>query len=94
MKIRYLIVAATSLLVGSTAFADTRCTDAPQSDWMSQSDMLRTLADTGYTIERFQVTRGNCYKMHGWDKDGRRVEMSFDPVDGRVMKMEATAMKQ
>ena len=94
MKTRYLIVAATSLLVGSAAFADTWCTDAPRSDWMSQADMLRQLADTGYTIERFQVTRGNCYKMHGWDKDGRRVEMSFDPVNGKVMKMETMAMKQ
>jgi hypothetical protein len=89
MKARYLIVAATSLLVGSAAFADTQCTDTPQSSWMSQADMLRQLADTGYTIERFQVTRGDCYKMHGWDRDGKRVEMSFDPVDGRVVKMEA-----
>lgn len=91
MKTRYLIVAATSLLLGTTAFAGTQCSDAPQSDWIGQADMLQMLVDAGYTIERFQLTDGNCYKMHGWDKDGKRVEVYSDPADGSVVKMETKA---
>lgn len=91
MKTRYLIVAATALLIGTTAFAGTQCADAPQSDSIGQADMLQTLVDAGYTIERFQLTDGNCYKMHGWDKEGKRVKLYTDPADGSVVKMETKA---
>ncbi|WP_284466675.1 PepSY domain-containing protein [Diaphorobacter nitroreducens] len=50
--------------------------------------MLRQLADTGHTIERFEVTKGQCYKMRGWDKAGNRVKVVFDPADGRIVKSE------
>ncbi|NLF55476.1 MAG: PepSY domain-containing protein [Thauera phenolivorans] len=91
MKTRYLIVAATALLIGTTAFAGTQCTAAPQVGGIGQADMLQKLVDAGYTIERFQLTDGNCYKMHGWDKDGKRVEVYNDPADGSVVKLETKA---
>jgi len=91
MKTRYLIAAAASLLVGTTAFAGTQCTATPQSGWIGQADMLQKLVDTGYTIERFRVTDGGCYKMNGWDKVGKRIELYADPTDGSVVKMESKA---
>lgn len=86
MKTRHLIAATATLLIGSAAFAGTECTTAPQTNWMTQQQMLQKLVDTGYTIERFLVTKGNCYEMYGWDKDGRRVEIYHNPVDGKVVK--------
>ena len=94
MKARYLSVAAIALLLGTSAFADTtQCTAARSDAWMTQSDMLRKLVDGGYTIERFAVTQGNCYQMHGWDKQGNRVRIDHDPVDGKVVKMKLSAEK-
>lgn len=89
MKTRHIVIAAAALLIGAPAFADTQCADTATTTWMAQSDLLRKLADTGYTIERFKVTRGNCYEMKGWDKDGKRVEIYFNPIDGKVVKMKA-----
>jgi hypothetical protein len=91
MKTRYLFAATAALLIGSSAFAGTECTIAPQGTWMTQEQMLQKLVDTGYTIERFLVTKGNCYEMYGWDKDGRRVEIYHNPVDGKVVKAKTSA---
>lgn len=89
MNTRYLqIAAATLTLLATSAFADTRCPVTPSASAVTQETVLRQLADTGHTIERFEVTKGQCYKMRGWDKVGNRVKMVFDPADGRVVKSE------
>lgn len=89
MNTRYLqIAAATLTLLATTAFADTRCPGAPSAAAVTQETVLRQLADTGHTIERFEVTKGQCYKMRGWDKAGNRVKVVFDPADGRIVKSE------
>lgn len=86
MKTRHFVITAATLMIGTSAFAGTECTTAAQATWMPQVDMLQKLVDSGYTIERFRVTDGNCYAMHGWDKAGKRVEAYFSPVDGGVVK--------
>lgn len=86
MKTRHLITAAALLLIGSSAFAGTECTSAPQTRWMTQEQMLQQLVDSGYTIERFRITKGSCYEMSGWNKDGQRVEIYHNPVDGKAVK--------
>ena len=90
MIIRYFAAVA-ALMIGASAFAETTCTDAPETRWISQEDMLQKFVNSGYTIERFQVTEGNCYQMHGWDKDGKRVEIHHDPVNGRLVKREVSS---
>jgi hypothetical protein len=83
------LVAAASLCAGASAFADTRCMPAPQAaQQVTQEAMLRKLVDQGYTIERFEVSGGGCYKMRGWNKEGQRVKMAHDPANGAVVKME------
>lgn len=85
MKTRYLVAAA-ALLIGAPAFAGPQCTTAAPTTWMTQQQMLQKLVDSGHTIERFLVTKGNCYEMYGWDKEGHRVEIYHSPVDGQVVK--------
>ncbi|WP_119966393.1 PepSY domain-containing protein [Simplicispira lacusdiani] len=89
MNTRYFQIAAAALsLLATSAYADSRCTSAPSATAVTQETVLRQLADAGHTIERFEVTKGQCYKMRGWDKAGNRVKMVFDPADGRIVKSE------
>ena len=41
----------------------------------------------GYTIKTFKVS-GNCYEIYGFAKDGKKVEIYFNPVDGSIIKKE------
>ena len=94
MKTLHAIAAAVALLSGTAALAGPTCTDAPEASWMPQTTMLRQLVDAGYTLERFQVTKGNCYELYGTDKDGNRVEIYHNPVDGSVVESKSKATKQ
>ena len=46
------------------------------------------LKEQGYKINKFKVTKGNCYEIYGLDKDGRKVEIYHDPVSGKAVKSE------
>ena len=86
MKIRHLALAATTLCLGTAAFAGPQCTDAPKTGWLSEEAMKQKIAADGYTIEKFKVTAGNCYEIYGKDKNGQKAEVYFHPVDGSVVK--------
>ena len=77
----FLIAAAFS----ASAFASPQCTDAPRDKWMPEAAMKQKVLAQGYTIKVFQVT-GNCYEIYGKDKAGNKVEIYFDPTDGRIVK--------
>jgi hypothetical protein len=82
-------IAATGLLVVSVAvLAEPTCTDAPQSDWMSQEAMQQQIADMGYKVKAFKTTDTGCYEIYGWDDQERRVEIYFNPVDGSIVEQE------
>ena len=72
-------------LLSATAIAAPECTKAPQDQWMSQDTMKQQILDQGYTIKVFKVS-GNCYEIYGTDKAGKKVEIYFDPTDGRLVK--------
>lgn len=96
MKTRTLCAAAAAaaLLLGTSAFAGSpSCTAVRNDTRLTQAQMLQKLVDAGYSIERFAVTKASCYKMHGWDKDGNRVEIVHHPVDGRIVKLEMTTQQ-
>lgn len=80
-----LALAATAVFGSLGAIAAPPCTDAPQSQWMPQQSLKDRLGNEGYTIDRFLVS-GTCYEIYGKDKAGNRVEIYFDPVDGRIVK--------
>jgi len=39
----------------------------------------------GYKINRF-LTTGSCYEIYGKNKEGKNIEIYFNPVDGSVVK--------
>ena len=79
------LIAVVAALAAPSAFAGPKCTDAPRSKWMSEKTMQDRITKAGYTIDKFKVS-GTCYEIYGKDKDGRKVEIYYDPTNGRVIK--------
>jgi hypothetical protein len=80
-------LAGTSIvLAAGTAFADPVCTKEPKSAWMTQDAMKAKIADMGYQkIKTFKVS-GTCYEIYGYDKNNKKAEVYFNPVDGSIVK--------
>jgi len=73
-------------LASPLTFAATECTTADKSQWQGQDKFQADLKAQGYEINKFKVTGGNCYEIYGFDKDGKKVEIYFDPVSGKPVK--------
>lgn len=69
-----------------TTLAGPECTKTPKERWMSEKDMRSKIEAQGYKIKVFKTTSGNCYEIYGKDKDGKKVEIYYNPVDGSVVK--------
>lgn len=74
------------MLMLQTAFAGPKCTDQAKDTWQKESDFQKKLVTDGYKIKKFKVTDGNCYEIYGWNKDGTKVEIYFNPVSGEIVK--------
>ena len=88
MKKLALILLAVAGALGASCASKTVCTSEDRSRWQDQDAFQKTLAQEGFKIEEFKVTDGNCYEIYGWDKDKRKVEIYFNPVDGTKVKEE------
>jgi hypothetical protein len=76
-----------SLLITNAAFAKKNCTDQPKDKWMKEEAFKELVKKEGYTIEKFKQP-GSCYEIYGKNKEGKSVEVYFNPVDGSVVKSE------
>jgi hypothetical protein len=79
-----------SLLITSlsSAFASSKnCTNEPKEKWMKVEDFKAKIRDKGFTINKFKQP-GSCYEIYGIDKDGRKIEAYFNPVDASISKIE------
>lgn len=82
-----LLIVTAALLVGPVAFAKKNCTDEPKAKWMSEADFKKKAEAEGYKIRKFK-TPGTCYEIYGTNKEGQKVEIYFNPVDGSIVKSE------
>jgi hypothetical protein len=87
MTSRFALAGLALIVSAGAAFADANCPEAPKDKWMSEADMKKKVADMGYTHDVFKVS-GNCYEIYGKNKDGKDVEVYFNPVDGSIVKEE------
>lgn len=78
------ILTLMSLLMSASAFAKKSCTDEPQSKWMSEEAFKKKVQEEGYKIRKFKQP-GSCYEIYGTDKNGKDVEIYFNPVDGSIV---------
>lgn len=83
--IQNLTLSATLALLASAAWAAPECTTEPQSKWMPEKQMKERILKEGYSIKRFLVS-GNCYEIYGKNKEGKNVEIYFNPVTGAIVK--------
>ncbi len=72
-------------LVAGAAVAGPTCT-VPQEKWIKEADFKARLEAQGYQIKTFKVSRGQSYEIYGFDKNGRKVEIYFDPQTGAVIE--------
>lgn len=77
------------LLFATPAVAGPQCTDLPEAQWLSKTEMMQRIAKLGHTVEVFKKTKGNCYEIYGRDKTGKRIEVYFHPVTADVVKAES-----
>lgn len=82
---RQIAIAALFALAAGTAAAGPTC-NVPKNQWMKESDFRSRLEQQGYQIKTFKVTKGNCYEIYGHDKDGKKVEIYFDPATAAVLQ--------
>lgn len=73
--------AATPALAGPT------CTEKPRDQWLSPEQMQERIVQLGYhDVRTFKTTSGNCYEIYGFDKEDRRAEVYFNPVNGEIVR--------
>jgi hypothetical protein len=69
-----------------TATAEPQCTTESKDKWIGESEMKLKVAGLGYQVKVFKVTKGNCYEIYGLDKAGKRIEVYFHPVTGKIVE--------
>lgn len=74
------------VLASPLTFAATQCSTTDKAQWQDQDKFQADLKAQGYEIKKFKVTGGNCYEIYGFNKEGQKVEIYFDPVSGKVIK--------
>lgn len=81
---RILILVAASVF-SSAVLAGPTC-DVPKEKWMKEADFKAKVEAEGYKIKTFKVTKDNCYEIYGFDKDGKKVEIYFNPETGAELE--------
>jgi hypothetical protein len=69
--------------VGAAAASEV-CTTAPREQWKPESEARRVTESLGYKVTSVKVDDG-CYEVKAVDKDGKRVELKFEPTEMRMV---------
>ena len=79
------------LALSGAALADADCARQDRSAWMPESQFREQMKRQGVQITKFRITPGNCYEIYGFDRDGRKLEIYYDPVDARPVEEVASS---
>ena len=82
---RELLLLSLSMTFAGAAVAGPTCTAAKEA-WMNEATFKAGLEKQGYTIKTFKISKGQCYEIYGFDKQGQKVEIYFDPVSAAVIE--------
>ena len=78
-------------LLALPAQADVDCPASARASWMPESSFREHLKRQGVQITKFRITPGDCYEIYGFDRDGRKLEIYYDPVDARPVEEVASS---
>lgn len=65
--------------------ADVQCSSAARATWMDESDFRQQMKSQGVQITKFRITPGNCYEIYGFDENGKKVEIYYNPVNAALV---------
>lgn len=73
---------------GGAAVAGPKCTDEPESKWITEAQMKTRIEQMGYKddVKALHVSKGRCWEIYGHDKDGKKVEIYFHPISGAIVE--------
>jgi hypothetical protein len=80
-----LLASLVFAVVATSAIAGPTCT-VPEDQWMKEADFKAKIEAQGYTIKTFKVSKGKCYEIYGLDKNGKKVEIYFDPKTAQILE--------
>jgi hypothetical protein len=61
------------------------CTKEPKDKWKPQAEAEAAATAAGYTVTKSKV-EGSCYEVYAKDKDGKKFELFYNPVDLQLVK--------
>ena len=87
MTLRTALLLVCALTAGS-AIAGPKCTDEPQTRWLSEAQMTQKFQALGYRddVKKLHVSKGQCWEIYGHDKAGKKVEIYFHPITGAIVE--------
>lgn len=85
---RNILLISSLVMLSPLALAGPQCTEEAKDKWQDQEKFQADLKEQGYKIKKFKVTKGSCYEIYGWNKEGKKVEIYYNPVNGDVVKEE------
>jgi hypothetical protein len=90
MKLAFSTLFATTMLLGTAAYADgfDKCTDEPKDKWQTADAVSAKAKELGYEVKEIK-TEGTCYEIYGVGQDGKLMELFFNPVSAELMHSEA-----
>lgn len=80
---------ATMIVIAGPVFgavAGPVCTTEPKEKWLSEAAITSKIAALGFKFKSVKITSGKCYEIYGRDKNGKRVEVYFNPVTGEIVE--------
>ena len=80
-----LTLMAAIFLSSDMAHAAKNCTPEPKEKWMTVEEFKKQKEAEGYKIRKFKQP-GSCYEIYGTDKNGKNIEIYFNPVDGSIVQ--------
>ncbi len=76
-----MVIVTTAALPASAAMM---CTDAPIEKWMSRDQVAKMFTEKGYDVRKVK-REDNCLEVYAI-KDGKKMEIYIDPVNGKIVK--------
>jgi hypothetical protein len=78
-----------AMTVSSAAVAGPKCTDEPQSKWLTAEQMTQKFQALGYKddVKKLHVSGGKCWEIYGTNKEGQKVEIYFHPITGDIVEL-------
>ncbi len=88
MKSSQVMVLVGLAMSFGSAVAGPKCTDEPQSKWLTEAQMTQKFTALGYKddVKKLHVSKGKCWEIYGHDKNGKKVEIYFHPITAEIME--------